>query len=95
MTHLSPLIAAKWRLIGYALKMNEAVLGSIANKPGNKNPSDRFSDMLNEWLSRSVAQHDKPTLGGLCTALCDDSVGEESLGTSLENAMSNNQGKYY
>ena len=75
--------------------MNEAVLGSIANKPDNRNPSDRFSDMLTEWLRRNAAQHDKPTLRGLCTALCDDSVGEESLGTSLENAMSNRQGKYY
>ena len=72
--------------------MNEAVLESIATKPGIRNPPDCFSDMLTEWLTRDVAEHNKPTLRGLCTALCDDSVGEESLGTSLENAMSNKQG---
>ena len=91
---LSPLVAVKWRRIGCAFNLESGVLESIAItiEPGNRDPEDCFSDMLTQWLTRDVTMHNKPTLRGLCTALCDDSVGEERLGISLENAMRNIQG---
>ena len=85
--YLSPLIAMKWRHIGCAFNLEESVLEAITTKPGNGRPEDCFSDMLTQWLTRDVTEHDKPTLRKLFAALCDDSVGEEGLGTCLLNAL--------
>ena len=90
---MPPRVAAKWRHIGTALKLDKGVLQSIAKRASNMYPEDFFSDMLHQWLKRGATLfHEKPSLSALCRALCGDSIGEESLGTSLEKSMRNMQG---
>ena len=87
MKYLSPLVGVKWRALGSALRMKRKVLKLIATRAGKRSPGACFSDMLTQWLTRDVTEQDKPTLKKLFAALCNDSVGEEGLGSCLKNAL--------